>query len=145
MQQSCRLLALLGGLCLLTGCGGSGASLDGPNPPPTLLGNWGGGTAEAPAALSVTADGGTLNFSCGVSDQLTQPLTVDGQGNFNVAATQNPALPTPGGSTMAIHLVGTIHGTTMTLYEVNASGAAGATYTLMFGQAAPQFTGACPG
>lgn len=141
-------LVLLGGACLLAGCGGSGASLGGPQPPASLVGSWGGGTTENPAALSVTANGGTLRFSCGAADQLTEPLTTDGQGNFSVAATQNlalPVVPARGSPAVPIHLAGTVSGRTMTMHEVYASGAAGTTYMLTFGQAAPQFNGPCPG
>lgn len=136
-------LVLLGGACLLAGCGGGGSS-SGPNPPANLVGSWGGGTTEDPAALSVTETGGTLSFACGASDTLTQPLTTDAQGSFDVAATQKSSLPMVGPMTK-VHLAGTVSGRTMTLHEVFASGSAGTTYTLTFGQAAPQFNGACPG
>lgn len=136
-------LALLGGACLLAGCGGSGSS-SGPYPPANLVGNWGGGTTEYPAALSVTATGGAVSFSCGASDTLTQPLTTDAQGSFDVAATQKSSLPMVGPMTK-VHLMGTVSGRTMSLHEVFASGQTGLVYTLAFGQAAPPFNGACPG
>lgn len=136
-------LVLLGGVCLLAGCGGGGASPGGPQPPANLVGIWGGGTTESPAALSVTATGGTLSFACGAADTFTQPLTTDGQGSFDVAATQKSALAMAGPQTK-VHLTGTVSRRTMTLHEVFASGLAGTTYTLTFGQAAPQFNGSCP-
>ena len=137
-------LVLLGAACLLAGCGGGGASSGGPQPPSNLVGNWGGGTTEDPAALSVTATGGTLSFACGAADTFTQPLTTDAQGSFDVAATQKSSLPMVGPMTK-VHLTGTVSGRTMTLQEVYVSGQAGTTYTLTFGQAAPVFNGACPG
>jgi len=96
----------------------------------------------------VTANGGTLRLTCGAADTLTEPLTTDRQGNFSVAATQDLALPVrpvSGSPVTLIHLAGTVSGRTMTLHEVYASGAAGTTYTLTFGQAAPPFNGPCPG
>ncbi len=117
-------VALLGGACLLAGCGGGGASLGGPQPPANLVGNWGGGTTQNPAALAVTAAGGTLSFSCGSFETLMLPLTPDAQGKFDVPVTLQPSIPT-GGPLPTFRLMGTV-------------------YTLTFGQAAPQYTGACP-
>ncbi len=137
-------LVLLGAACLLAGCGGGGASSGGPQPPSNLVGNWGGGTTENPAALLVTATGGTLSFACGAADTFPQPLTTDAHGSFDVAATQKSSLPMVGPMTK-VHLTGTVSGRAMTVHEVFASGSAGTTYTLTFGQAAPQFDGGCPG
>ncbi len=137
-------LVLLGAACLLAGCGGGGGSSSGPYPPANLVGNWGGGATLVPAALSVTASGGTLSFSCGAADTLTQPLTTDAAGNFDVMATQNVVLP-QAGPPATMHLTGTVNGRTMTLREVYAAGLSGTALTLTFGQAAPPFNGGCPG
>lgn len=144
MMKTEMCLVLLGGMLLLAGCGGGdGASSSGPYPPASLQGEWGGGATEVPAALSVTATGGTLSFSCGAADTFTQPLTTDAAGNFDVAATQKAVLPMAG--TTKVHLTGTVSGRTMTLREVYASGPSGTALTLTFGQAAPPFNQVCPG
>ena len=129
----------------LTGCCGSSDTSS--QPPADLIGTWGGGTVENPASLQVVSGGGTLTFECGANDQLTQPLTVDGQGHFDVTATPHGSLPVvlpPGTPPAQVHLSGTVTGRTMTLTETDASGQA-TTYVLTYGQAAPTFTGACPG
>lgn len=133
--------ALAAAVLMLAGCGGSSSS-DTSRPPADLLGTWGGGTSEAPAVLTVTPTGGTLALVCGSADVLTQPLTADATGNFDVVATEIPGLP-EAGPFPSIHLVGTVSGSTITLHEVFASGP-GPAYTVTYGKSAPTFSGACP-
>ena len=145
MKRKWAVVGAVLGISLLAGCGGGGSSSSsGPLPPADLVGNWGGGAALVPAALSVTATGGMLSFSCGAADTLTQPLTADAAGTFDVTATQKVVLP-QAGPPATVHLTGTVQGRTMTLREVNATGPSGPVLTLTFGQAAPPFNQVCPG
>lgn len=137
------LTAALGATLLpLAGCGGSSSSGTN-NPPTSLQGSWGGGTSENPAALTLTATGGTLAFACGNEDVLAQPLVPNADGSFDVVATEHIPLFTPvSGGYPQIHLIGTVSGSTITLHEVYASGP-GTTYTVTYGKSAPTFNGAC--
>ena len=142
--QIAVIATLAAALLPLSGCGGSSSS-GASSPPANLQGNWGGGTSENPAALTLTATGGNLTFACGDADVLTQPLTADATGNFDVVATQHIPLLTPiSGGYPQVHLVGTVSGNTITLHEVYASGS-GTPFTVTYGKSAPTFNGACPG
>lgn len=134
--------ALAAALLPLAGCGGSSSS---PAPPANLQGSYGGGTSENPAALTLTAAGGTLALACGSEGVLTQPLVPSANGTFDVlAAVHIPLFMPISGTYPQVHLVGTVSGSTITLHEVSASGP-GTPYTVTYGKSAPTFNGSCPG
>ena len=143
------LLAVLLAPMVLTGCGGgshtSDSSPTSPSPPADLHGTWGGAaTGAQPGSLAVTSAGGTLTFPCGKYDQLTEALTLDGSGHFDVTATPYYPLSVPIGPPPTVHLVGSVSGGTMTIMEVR-SASQGPVYTLIYGQPPPRFSGSCPG
>ncbi len=101
-------------------------------------------------ALQVTAAGGSVTLPCGDTGQITQPLTLDATGHFDVTGTLTegggPPLMTPI-SPIPARFTGTTDGKTMTLTVTPAPLGAptGGPYTLTYGAPMTTNIGGCPG
>lgn len=135
-------------LCVLalTGCGGGGVSSPGGLPLTTAPL---GGLGAHNIGLQVTATGATVSLPCGDAGEITQPLTLDAAGRFDVAGTVllaagpprvPPAIPVPA------RFSGATDGKTMTLTITPApfGAPAGGIYALTYGTPADTTGGACP-
>jgi len=116
-----RRLLVIAGLGL-TACGSDSMT--------TLAsGTWGGPNAQ----LEASGSGATLQFKCGASGTIDQPLNLDGSAHFDVTGTYDPHVVQ--GAPRAARYVGSVSGSSMTL-SVDVEGAALGPYVLRQGQPA---------
>lgn len=142
--------ALLAGALALAGCGG-GSSSDSSTATTAPLATAPLGTLGAKnLQLQVTTTGALLTLPCGQSAQITQPITLDAAGHFDVAGTLTqvqgapsivPTKPVPA------RFSGTTDGKTMTLTVTPPPLGApeAAPYALAYGAPTVTDIGACPG
>ena len=153
MKHIIAILSLAAAGLAFAGCGGSESnSVQTDHSAP--VGTWGGdattisnGDYSTVASLNLTPVGGHIAFRCYQPVDFSQPLQPNSAGQFQmtVMAALGFAAPTPQPTIFA----GTVtnHKMTFTLQQTNINGAVSTfgPYTVTLGQAAPVFTGACPG
>jgi hypothetical protein len=137
-------VALIGS-CLGCGGGGSNGTLTGAD----LAGSWGGtesSGAALPATLVVATTSSSLSLPCGADGAVNQALTLDANGHFSAAGTYTGEIALPSPNAVPAVYSGVVSGSRMTLTVTNSNTQQQIdTYTLVKGQSAPAFTGACPG
>lgn len=130
---------------MLAGCGGGG----GGSTAPALTAAPAGALGGHNIGLTVTPAGAHVQFACGNSGTISQPLTLDSHGGFDVPGTVSsgvgPVMASGPPPPITARFSGTTDGKTLrlTITPVDA-GLTASTYTLAYG-AAPAFDSSpCP-
>ncbi len=136
--------ALLTGALALAGCGGGSSSTTTPLTSAPL-----GAYSAKDIQVRVTATGASVTLQCGQSAQITQPITLDASGHFDVAGTIIPFTATPfPPKPVPARFTGTTDGKTMTItvtpapYRFQPQSNA---YALTYGTSPALEFGGCPG